>query len=68
MSVCVAVNTNSHACYIWIVNDLTDSNTCFLFYFFAFILFRNSMCKEVCVCLCQCVCVCIAVSSPAWYI
>ena len=61
MSVCVAVN--SHACYIWIVNDLTDYLFVFCFSFFAFILFWNSMCKEVCVsvlvcvCLCQCVCV-----------
>ena len=28
--VCVCA-VNSHACYIWIVNDVTDYNTCFLF-------------------------------------
>ena len=33
MSVCVAVS--SHACYIWIVNDITDCSPCIfvLFYF-----------------------------------
>ena len=25
--VCVYVAVNSHACYIWIVNDVTDYNT-----------------------------------------
>ena len=35
MFVCVAVN--SHACYIWIVNDITDSNTS-LFYVSVFLL------------------------------
>ena len=35
--VCVAVN--SYGCYIWIVNDLTDCNTLFLFLsLFPFIL------------------------------
>ena len=25
---CVYVAVNSHACYIWIVNDITDCNIC----------------------------------------
>ena len=28
--VCVCVAVNSHACYIWIVNDIADCNTSFL--------------------------------------
>ena len=28
---CVCVAVISHACYIWIVHDITDFNTCFLF-------------------------------------
>ena len=46
---CVAVN--SHACYIWTVNDITDFNTYFCFSFLSFIIFQNGMCKEVCVCV-----------------
>ena len=42
-SVCVCVAVNSHACYIWIVHGITDSNTfCFLFQFF-FFFFLNSI-------------------------
>ena len=53
---CVAVNRLD--CYIWIVNDITDCNTClFSVSVFSFLLFQNSMCKEVCVCVCVCVCV-----------
>ena len=26
VSVCVCLAVNSHGCYIWIVNDLTDCN------------------------------------------
>ena len=59
--VCLCVAVNSHACYIWIVNDITDSNACFVFQVFSVILFHKSMCKEMCVslsvCVCQCVCV-----------
>ena len=66
MCLCVAVD--SHACYIWIVNDITDSNTCFFSVagFFLFFCFR-----KVCVrkCVCRCVSVCVsAVNSPACYI
>ena len=45
---------NNHACYIWIVNDITDSDTSFFFLFFSFspLLFQDSICKEVCVCVC----------------
>ena len=60
--VCVCVAVNSHACYIWIVNDITDSNTCF-FSVAGFFLFQKSMCKEVCVSVCV-----SAVNSPACYI
>ena len=28
ISVCVCVAVNSYASYIWIVNDMTDFNTC----------------------------------------
>ena len=51
---CVAVKSHA-SIYIWIVNDITDSNTCFFFlfllflFFSPFILFWNSMCN-VCVC------------------
>ena len=34
VSVCVSA-VNIPACYIWIVNDITDANTC-LFQFFCF--------------------------------
>ena len=34
--VCMCVAVNSHTCCIQIVNDITDSNTCFLFQFFFF--------------------------------
>ena len=30
---------NIHACYIWIVNDITDSNTGFLFQFLFYFLY-----------------------------
>ena len=59
MCLCVAVN--SHACYIWIVNDITDCNTC-LFSVLVFFCFRKG---SVCV---SCVCVCLAVNSPVCYI
>ena len=36
VSVCMCVAVNSHTCCIQIVNDITDSNTCFLFQFFFF--------------------------------
>ena len=50
---------NSPACYIWIVNDITDSNTCLfsVSVFFVCVLFWNSMCKVVCMCEGVCVCV-----------
>ena len=33
---CVCVSVNSHACYRWIVNGITGSNSCFLFQYFSF--------------------------------
>ena len=29
--VCVCVAVNSHTCYRWIVNDITDCNSCLFF-------------------------------------
>ena len=48
--VCVSVAVNSHACYIWIVNDITDSNTCLFSVagFFLFFCFRK-VCVRKCV-------------------
>ena len=60
VSVCVAVN--SHACSIWIVNDITDTNACFLFQFFLlFFLYFRIVCVSRCVC--QFVCVYVTVDS-----
>ena len=63
--VCHCVAVKSHACYIGIVNDITDSNTClfsvagfFLFFFF----------RKVCVRKCVCLSLCVALNSPACYI
>ena len=39
MCVCVCVAINSYACCIWIVNDITDSNTC-LFSVSGFLFFN----------------------------
>ena len=51
--VCVAVN--SHACYRWIVKDITDCNSC-LFSVSVFVfLFWSCVCKVVCDCVCLCV-------------
>ena len=63
--VCVCVAVNSHASYRWIVNDITDCNSCLfyrwivnditdcnscLFSVSVFVfLFWSSMCKVVCV-------------------
>ena len=51
MCVCVCVAVNSHGCYIWIVNDITDSDTCLFSVsgFFSVLLFQKSICKEMCV-------------------
>ncbi len=49
--VCLCVAVNSHGCYIWIVNDITDSNFSLFsvsVFVLSVILFQNSMCKEVC--------------------
>ncbi len=40
VSVCVAVD--SHACYIWILNDITVCNT-YLFSFSGFFFFSSSI-------------------------
>ena len=39
MCVCVLIAVNSHACYIWIVNDMTDSDIWLLFLCFRFLSF-----------------------------
>ena len=51
--VCVCVAVNSLACYIRIVNDVTDSNTCLFSVsgFFLFFCFRI-VCVRWCVCVC----------------
>ncbi len=36
MCVCLCLAVNSAACYVWIVNDITDSHTCFVFQGFVF--------------------------------
>ena len=53
--VCLCVAVNSHACYIWIVNDSTDCNTC-LFSVSDFFCFRK-VCVRKCVCMYFSVCV-----------
>ncbi len=51
---------NIHACYIWIVNDITDSNTglfsvsFFFFFFFKFCF--GIVCVRKCVSVCVCSC------------
>ena len=50
--VCVCVAVNSRACYIWIVNDITVSNTSLFSVSGFFLLFLNSMCKEMCISVC----------------
>ncbi len=37
---CVYVGVNSHACYIWIVNDITHCNT-YLFFVSVFLFFYS---------------------------
>ena len=49
--VCVYVAVNSHACYRWIVNDITDCNSLVFFRFQCVCC----MCQMVCVCVCLCV-------------
>ena len=55
LSVCVrvfvwvSVAVNSHACYRWIVNDITDCNSCLFSVSVCVILFWSCMCKVVCV-------------------
>ena len=52
MFVCVGVN--SHACYRWIVNDITDCYSC-LFSVSVFVFpFWSCMCQVVCVCVRLC--------------
>ena len=55
---CVYVAVNSHACYIWIVNDITDYNTCLFSVSGFFLLFcLGIVCVRCCVCVCVSVCV-----------
>ena len=44
---CVCVGVNSHACYRWIVNDITYCNSCLFSVLVC--LFWSCMCKVVCV-------------------
>ena len=53
--VCVYVAVNSHACYRWIVNDITDCNSCLFSVSVCVCLFWSCMCKVVCVCVRLCV-------------
>ena len=53
--VCVCVGVNSHACYRWIVNDITDCNSCLFFVSVCVFLFWSCMCRVVCVCVRLCI-------------
>ena len=53
--VCVYVTVNSQACCRWIVNDITDCNSCLFSVAVCVFLFWSWMCKVVCVCVCFCV-------------
>ena len=48
----VCVGVNSHACYRWIVNVITDCNSCFLFqcvsFYFGLVCVRWSVCMFLC--------------------
>ena len=49
----VCVCPYSHACCIWIVNDITDCNTCvFCFRLLLFFFCFEILCVSVCVCGC----------------
>ena len=50
----VCVDVNSHACYIWIVNDITDCNTCLFSVagFFLFCFRKVCVWKRVCLGVC----------------
>ena len=52
MFVCVVVN--SLACYRWIVNDITDCNSCLFSVLVCVVLFWSCMCKVICVCMFVC--------------
>ena len=54
LNVCVYVTVNSHACYRWIVNDITDCNSLISVSVCVF-LFWSCMCQVVCVCVRLCV-------------
>ena len=48
--VCMYVAVNSHACYRWIVNDITDCKTCLFYVSGLFVLFCFSIvCVQMCV-------------------
>ena len=55
-SVCVCLAVNSPACYIWIVNDIKDSNICFLFQVFFLLFCFGIVCVRWCVCVREYVC------------
>ena len=55
------VAVNSHTCCIWIVNDITDSDTCLFsvsYFFLSFYFCILPVRKYVSICACQCECVC----------
>ena len=71
VSVCVCVAVNSHACCIWIVNDITDCNSCLFFFSFFFsplLLHFGMVCVRRFVCVCVYVKLLIAVNCHACYI
>ena len=53
--VCVCVGVNSHACYRWSVNDITDCNSCLFSVSVWVFLLSSCMCKVVCGCVRLCV-------------
>ena len=55
MRVCVRVQLLSRACYRWIVNDITDCNSCLFSVSVCVVLFYSCMCKVVSVCVRLCV-------------
>ena len=52
LGVCVYVTVNSYACYRWIVNDITDCNSCLFSVSVCVVILWSCMCKVVFVCLC----------------
>ena len=49
--VCVCVSVSSHACCRWIVNDITDCNSCLFSVSVCVFLVWSCVCKVACVCM-----------------